>query len=363
MVTEEDNPLQPGMLTGAPTLPVHFALPDASTPASPHLRLGLLPPRREKRNMYRERYGPASAGFLDARLSFTGSPIPEHSHPNTGSGGSATAGSLQKVRRLTKQDDVVSASGQHLYQRRRHYLSSIDTSTSDLSDNDDDRISPTDILSFPPPTPVKHRPPPPTPVAQRRHEKLVQRRTPHPGSILRRHAAQPEEHTASSSSNKSRFYDDFDIIQELGKGSFGNVYQVLSRLDGVSGECCRIAVLVLDSLKLTLVGSFLCEQCMYAIKAAQRPAKGAADRDRMLKEVSEIRSTTRLEHSCWVPCFTYYVHCFCDRSMHWPRFRIKRTRQPFILFVIIRHGWRRIGSLFKPNFVKEISSRKWNRID
>jgi hypothetical protein len=58
--------------------------------------------------------------------------------------------------------------------------------------------------------------------------------------------------------NKSRFYSDFDVIGELGKGSFGTVFKVLSRLDG----------------------------CMYAIKAAQRQAKGNADRDRMLKEVS-----------------------------------------------------------------------------
>ena len=56
---------------------------------------------------------------------------------------------------------------------------------------------------------------------------------------------------------KSRFYSDFDVIGELGKGSFGNVFKVLSRLDG----------------------------CMYAIKAAHRQAKGAADRGRMLKEV------------------------------------------------------------------------------
>jgi serine/threonine protein kinase len=55
----------------------------------------------------------------------------------------------------------------------------------------------------------------------------------------------------------SRFHSDFDIIDELGNGSFGNVYKVLSRLDG----------------------------CMYAIKVAHRPAKGNADKDRMLKEV------------------------------------------------------------------------------
>jgi len=55
----------------------------------------------------------------------------------------------------------------------------------------------------------------------------------------------------------SRFYSDFDVIAELGSGSFGNVFQALSRLDG----------------------------CMYAIKVAHRVAKGNADKDRMLKEV------------------------------------------------------------------------------
>jgi serine/threonine protein kinase len=62
---------------------------------------------------------------------------------------------------------------------------------------------------------------------------------------------------ATSSSGVSRFYSDFDVIAELGNGSFGNVFKVLSKVDG----------------------------CMYAIKVAHRPAKGNADRDRMLKEV------------------------------------------------------------------------------
>jgi hypothetical protein len=55
----------------------------------------------------------------------------------------------------------------------------------------------------------------------------------------------------------SRFYSDFDTIAELGSGSFGKVFKVLSRLDG----------------------------CFYAIKVAHRVAKGNADKDRMLKEV------------------------------------------------------------------------------
>ena len=299
MVTEDDNHHQhhhhhmQAMAT-APSLPVSFASsshphamgqpshglppPVSATQASPHRppALGLLPPRntREKRGTYRRiGEGNASGGtFFDARFSFTGSPIPEHSHPvphPMPDPGSATAGSLQKVRRLTENDDIVSASGHHLYSRRRQYLT-IDTTASDISctsfsdsstgtwkadEEDRDHISPTDILSFPaPPTPTKNAPSststsptfamshypryktrqaPPTPVAQRRHEKLVQRRTPHPGSILRRHRPD-EENDQTTPAIKSRFYDDFDIIQELGKGSFGTVFQVLSRLDGVS---------------------------------------------------------------------------------------------------------------------------------
>ena len=270
MITEDETQHMHSM-AGAPSIPVNFAMggsiaaTNAATPASPHRppTPGLLPPRhaREKRGNHRDRNSDETgvAGFLDSRFSFTGSPIPEHSHPPTheADSGSATADSLQKVRRLTEHDDIVSASSHLFYSRRRQYLS-IETNPSDLStasfsdssagtwkvDEDDDRISPTDILSFPsPPTTTKkptltnyprykERQAPPTPVAQRRHERLVQRRTPHPGSILRRHCPEDEDETPTP---KSRFYDDFDIIQELGKGSFGTVYQVLSRLDGVSG--------------------------------------------------------------------------------------------------------------------------------
>ena len=210
MVTEDDHPPQ-ALVAGAPTFPLHLASVSA-TPASPHRppTVGLLPPRhaKEQRATYNRDFNASK---------FTGSPIPEHTRP---------AGSLLKVRRLHRDDDVVSAT---------HTRPSLSVDTSDLSfsddDDDDDRISPTDVLSLAP-TPAKRYRAPPTPVAQRRHEKLVQRRTPHPGSILRRHRAD-DEHAIMSAAAKSRFYDDFDIIQELGKGSFGTVYQVLSRLDGV----------------------------------------------------------------------------------------------------------------------------------
>ena len=69
---------------------------------------------------------------------------------------------------------------------------------------------------------------------------------------------QSEDEPITAATVTSRFKSDFDVIGELGKGSFGAVYKVLSRLDG----------------------------CMYAVKTALRKVKGNADRDRMLKEVS-----------------------------------------------------------------------------
>lgn len=263
----------------------------------------------------------------------------------------ASGGSFQKVRRLTEHDDVVSASGHQLYYNRRRPHLSIETSTCDLSctslsdtstgdwkteDEDSDRISPTDIFSFPPPpTPAKpgsnnyprYRAPP-TPVAQRRHERLQQRRTPHPGSILRRH--HPEDPDEDTQAVKSRFHDDFDIIQELGKGSFGTVYQVLSRLDG----------------------------CMYAIKAAQRPAKGASDRDRMMKEVYALATLSDQADTA-----TFHIVVRIQKASL-PVIAFQRVGSHINLFlpfflcvssVITRLGWKRTGSLSRRNSAKAIS--------
>ena len=130
--------------------------------------------------------------------------------------------------------------------------------------NDDD-VSPTDVQCFPllmqnakkqtPPTPIKSRRAPiPPPYARiQRQDPTTPARTAARQRTVAAHTPHPK-----GENTKSRFYGDFDVIGELGKGGFGTVYKVLSRLDG----------------------------CMYAIKAAQRKAKGQADRDRMLKEVS-----------------------------------------------------------------------------
>ena len=150
------------------------------------------------------------------------SPVPEHGLPGVAS--------YHKVRRLHEDEDVVAASLYHF----------------------PPRISPTEVSSFPsfassslrnntaaPRKPLKT---PPTPIKKRHNN---QSSGPFHGLLQVKPASQ------------SRFETDFDVIGELGQGTFGRVLKVLSRLDG----------------------------CMYAIKTALRPPKGAAARDRMLKEV------------------------------------------------------------------------------
>lgn len=291
-----------------PALPVSFSDSNKTTTLP-----GVLPPR------LRSYEGYSSQG----RFSFTTcSPIREDEQhqpmetTNTTSSSSTTttttedadtarasSASLHKVRRYNHSDDVVAATGQHLSSARSRLC--IDTTMSrqeptaaDLNSSQED-ASPTDVLSFPPPpTPVKARRrqgsghriegyQPATPRGKRQQIRMLSSalaspststnpsdagvgrynrgsRTPHPGSFLHHHHHHAAHHHLDDDDDsgcsllpKSRFYSDFDIIGQLGKGSFGTVYKVLSRLDG----------------------------CMYAIKEAQRKAKGAADRDRMLKEV------------------------------------------------------------------------------
>jgi len=287
MTDEEQTPQQSRMSAGgpgpynhgtaAPSLPVNVN--DSSTAG------GLLPPRHHHERQFPPNgsgmstataamsgFAGNTTGYPDHRYSFTGSPIQEDFMETSDT---ASGGSLHKVRRFRRSDDVCAASGQLFSSARRRDLS-VDTAmegsamSSDGKDLFSDDVSPTDVLSFPPPTPVKSRPSrqpysairrqtPATPrLERRRNLQAPPTRTPHPGSFLQessRGATSANAHEPQQP--KSRFYEDFDIIGELGKGSFGTVYRVLSRLDG----------------------------CMYAIKAAQRKAKGIADRHRMLKEV------------------------------------------------------------------------------
>jgi len=206
-----------------------------------------------------------STGYPDQRFSFSGSPIQEDDTMDTTE--STSGGSLRKVRRYNRSDDVVAASGLHLSSRRRELR--VDTTQKSECRNNkgvcDDDISPTEVTAFPPPTPVKAKPSrspyasirlqgPTTPIAERRRMRNLGARSPYPGSYPQEHHF--DDHRNDGGTCKSRFYADFDVIGELGQGSFGTVYKVLSRLDG----------------------------CMYAIKAAQRKARGISDREHMLRE-------------------------------------------------------------------------------
>ncbi|KAG7357538.1 protein kinase domain containing protein [Nitzschia inconspicua] len=262
------------------------------------------------------------------RYSFTGSPIKEHleatvhkernnnsdTDNNNNNVPSNVCTNIHKIRRRTKGDDVVAAAahGEPSWKRHGIYIrtnnhhdnnnNNNNNSNNFLNDSPDDHISPTDVANFPlfrptpsdtktlPPTPSKpvRRPPskrytpirkstgpPPTPMPVIRRARSFDdddfgdaperpgARRHSSGSTMDYLSLSPggeggQVHlTAATGPPPSRFYSDFDIISELGNGSFGNVYKVLSRLDG----------------------------CMYAIKVAHRPAKGMADKDRMLKEV------------------------------------------------------------------------------
>ena len=185
----------------------------------------------------------ARAGYPDqhGRYSFTGSPIEEIEIMDEDNGTSMGS----KIRRLTLSDNA-STTAHSLF---------VDTANANNHTTIDDGISPADVANFPTPpsapkkaarpryTPLKAAPPQ-TPMPARRN-------------VARMREEEQDEEMCTAVAPKSRFHQDFDVIGELGTGSFGTVYKCLSRLDG----------------------------CLYAVKAAKRKAKGNADRDRMLKEV------------------------------------------------------------------------------
>jgi len=237
-----------------PEFPMQLNCASASSREDTLLPLQISLRRRDKTNtpgpfLSPNRYNPSSNRGYPARggrYSFTGSPIEELDVQET----DMTTGMGSKVRKLTLEDSASKAG----------HASNLFVDTKQPN-QPRDNISPTDVLSFPPPTPTKaSRPslrytplrsaPPETPMTDRG----LRARRPF-GS-----ESYDEDNIIGSSSNakpKSRFNQDFDIIGQLGNGSFGTVYKCLSRLDG----------------------------CMYAVKAAKRKAKGVSDRDRMLKEV------------------------------------------------------------------------------
>lgn len=258
----DDDSVWASAVAPGPSMPVSFYPSDTNSDT----KMALIPPRSRpalnKRNQSPNIAmgdGSLFAGFPDKRFSFTGSPIHENMETETAASSSSAAAlstSMHKVRRLHRNDDIVAAG-----YRPSQFLS-VDTRHSPTQkDGFDDGISPTEVCNFPPPTPVKTRPnqsayasirlqEPTTPFVERRTA-TNSCRTPHPGSYINNTDAM------MNNAPKSRFHTDFDIIEEIGKGCFGTVYKVLSRLDG----------------------------CMYAIKKGRRPARGEMEKDRMLKEV------------------------------------------------------------------------------
>lgn len=236
-------------LKTAPNFPVYL---HQTTPS--HITL------QQRTSPFRQTYfGPSKSGYPDqhGRYSFTGSPIEEVDI--------SLQSNTNKIRRLHLNDITKS---------RRAYNSGLYINTQ-LMCTVKDEISPTDVSSFPPATPMKkeryisvNSMPPQTPAME--HRQRGRRSGDDDEGILIESVTQHQ--------SKSRLAEDFDIIGQLGNGSFGTVYKCLSRLDG----------------------------CMYAVKAAKRKAKGVADRDRMLKEVrasvlgssdSGFETTTHTTHS------------------------------------------------------------------
>jgi hypothetical protein len=326
-------------MEGVDVAPIHLSpQPHQQRPLFIHL----LDHEEQKKQMKESYYTRDGYPERTGRYSFTGSPIKEHTEipaTATSSGKHRTTSTehlldvgtnSHKIRRRTKGDDVVvaaaaaAARGAHddlSWQRRGmlHVQTNLNNDNHSLNQvdqqNNDDTISPTDVTNFPlfrPASSSSHArkttlPPTPSKPVRRGHQYTpIRKRTgppPPPMPAIRRARSFDEDdfdddddddnvrrHSSSNAMDylslspggeggqfqvvtttaptavpavhNCRFYSDFDVISELGNGSFGNVYKVLSRLDG----------------------------CMYAIKVAHRPAKGVADRDRMLKEVYALAS-------------------------------------------------------------------------
>lgn len=203
----------------------------------------------------------------------------------------------------------------------------------------EDEISPTDVMNFPPSTPVPPTPSKPAKGRPKTHKYTPVRKPSVPPTPMpeRRHRANNSKLETStdlgstslhaSQQQQSRFYSDFDVIAELGNGSFGNVYKVMSRLDG----------------------------CMYAIKVAHRPAKGMTDKDRMLKEVSWVAL-------CMVsPFLNCMISNIPHRSTHSPLYRINPTLRRFTLSDIIKHGWKNIDCTFRQSSVRPTCPQPFSR--
>ena len=102
----------------------------------------------------------------------------------------------------------------------------------------------------------------------------------------------------TSFTSQSRFNSDFQCLRVLGKGSFGIVYKVLSRLDG----------------------------CLYAVKMAKSSVKGEAIRSGTLREVHALSSLSNRSdigslyivryHQAWIEDSTLFFQTeLCETSL------------------------------------------------
>lgn len=86
----------------------------------------------------------------------------------------------------------------------------------------------------------------------------------------------------------SRFEQDFQVVGQLGTGSFGTVHKVISRLDG----------------------------CLYAVKVMKRPVRGELDRRQTLKEVHALAALCSQSDASAFHIVRYHQAWMEDNLLH-----------------------------------------------
>eukprot|EP00588_Corethron_pennatum_P015741 CAMPEP_0194280988 /NCGR_PEP_ID=MMETSP0169-20130528/19424_1 /TAXON_ID=218684 /ORGANISM="Corethron pennatum, Strain L29A3" /LENGTH=895 /DNA_ID=CAMNT_0039025911 /DNA_START=54 /DNA_END=2741 /DNA_ORIENTATION=+ len=117
-------------------------------------------------------------------------------------------------------------------------------------------------------------------------------------SFVRKKDYNDPQENSYSHNTFSRFESDFEIMTNIGSGTFGSVYKCRSRIDG----------------------------CDYAIKVSKRKSKGAASRDIMLREVYALAALSDQAsggafhivryHQAWMEESTLYIQTeLCDGNI------------------------------------------------